>query len=558
MKRASVFILPALVISAVLSACGSGETTNAPVSVTLMPGVASVYAGESVQFTATIHNSTNTAVTWGLSGSGCSGAACGTIGSDGLYTAPANVPGPPTVTVRATSTADPGKSADATVTILSLADIWTWLSGSDLGSQEGVYGVKGVSSPSNMPGARVGGVSWRDGGGKLWLFGGNGWDSAGSVSQLNDLWSWDPASKEWTWVSGSNTINQAGVYGEMGVAAPSNVPGAREWAVSWADAAGKLWLFGGIGFVAGGDYGELNDLWKYDPASGEWEWVSGSNSLFQPGVYGTKGVADPQNAPGARAGAASWIGSDGKLWLFGGGGYDSAGGSVGNLNDLWVFDPGTLEWTWVSGGDTMDQAGVYGTEGVADSLNAPGGREWAGSCLDPGGGLWLFGGWGNDVSGASLYLNDLWRFDPGTRQWTWVSGSDTGDQAGSYGTRSLPAAANVPGGRYAPAAWVDPGHNLWLFGGLGLYLPSYDGTLNDLWRFDPLTSEWAWVSGDDTGDRAGSYGMRGTSALSNLPGARLGAISWIDLEGNLWLFGGHGVDSAGESGHLNDLWRYAR
>ena len=32
---------------------------------------------------------------------------------------------------------------------------------------------------------------------------------------------------KWTWVSGSNTANQAGIYGTRGTAAPSNVPGAR-------------------------------------------------------------------------------------------------------------------------------------------------------------------------------------------------------------------------------------------------------------------------------------------------------------------------------------------
>ena len=51
------------------------------------------------------------------SGTGCTGSGCGTIDSSGLYTAPALVPSVAVVTVRATSVVDPGKSADASVTI---------------------------------------------------------------------------------------------------------------------------------------------------------------------------------------------------------------------------------------------------------------------------------------------------------------------------------------------------------------------------------------------------------------------------------------------------------
>ena len=35
------------------------------------------------------------------------------------------------------------------------------------------------------------------------------------------------SSTEWTWVSGSNTINTAGVYGSKGVPSVNNYPGGR-------------------------------------------------------------------------------------------------------------------------------------------------------------------------------------------------------------------------------------------------------------------------------------------------------------------------------------------
>ena len=60
-------------------------------------------------------------------------------------------------------------------------DLWrssyfqcTWMSGNSTSAVAGVYGTKGVSSPSNYPGSRSGSVSWIDSTGSLWIFGGNG------------------------------------------------------------------------------------------------------------------------------------------------------------------------------------------------------------------------------------------------------------------------------------------------------------------------------------------------------------------------------------------------
>jgi N-acetylneuraminic acid mutarotase len=106
--------------------------------------------------------------------------------------------------------------------------------------------------------------------------------------------------------------------------------------VSWLDSQGKLLLFGGFGFDLVGNDASLNDLWKYDPVTLEWTWVSGSSSARQLGIYGTKGAAAPSNVPGARYSPVSWLDSGGKLWLFGGRGYDSTGNNA-CLNDLWRF-----------------------------------------------------------------------------------------------------------------------------------------------------------------------------------------------------------------------------
>ncbi|MBZ5689956.1 MAG: hypothetical protein LAP86_33615 [Acidobacteriia bacterium] len=274
---------------------------------------------------------------------------------------------------------------------------WTWVSGTKVPDQAGVYGTQGTTSPSNVPGSRQFAVSWRDSNGQFWLFGGSGIDSTGTQGALNDLWKFDGTN--WTWVRGSDLINQPSVYGNMGVASPSNVPGARAGSISWIDKSNNLWLFGGA---------QLNELWKFDGSN--WTWVSGSN---QAGVYGTKGTASAANAPGARSAAVSWIDSSGNFWLFGGVGLDSTG-TEGDLNDLWKFD-GT-NWTWVSGSNVVSQLGLYGTKGTSSPSNVPGARFGAVSSIDKSNSLWLFGGMGTDSTGAQGEFNDLWKFD-GTN-WT--------------------------------------------------------------------------------------------------------------------------------------------
>jgi N-acetylneuraminic acid mutarotase len=253
--------------------------------------------------------------------------------------------------------------------------------------------------------------------------------------------------------------------------------------------------------------------------------------------------------PGGRHGSISWIDATGNLWLFGGHGLD-ANSSIGQLNDLWKFD-GT-DWIWISGSTTVNQPGVYGKQGVADSANIPGARTDSISWMDTSGNLWLFGGLGFASTGTNSKLNDLWKFD-GTN-WTWVSGSENAGHSGIYGTKGTPDSANIPGSRTDSISWIDAAGNFWLFGGDGLDSKKKSGKLNDLWMFNG--TDWTWVSGSNSVNQPGVYGTKGTASITNIPGARDDSISWIDTSGNLWLFGGQGRDSNGLVGELNDLWKY--
>ncbi|MCL4809512.1 MAG: hypothetical protein KJ062_17245, partial [Thermoanaerobaculia bacterium] len=329
---------------------------------------------------------------------------------------------------------------------------------------------------------------------------------------FNDLWKWDGTN--WTWVSGSGNPYQAGLYGTKGVAAPENAPGARRSSVSWTDASGNLWIFGGYGSAAAG-IGYLNDLWKWDGTS--WTWVSGSDAPTPAGVYGTKGVPAPENVPPPRSLPASCTDAPGSRWLVRGYGYAAA--ESGYLNDLWKWD-GT-NWTWVSGSDRSNRGGVYGTKGVAATGNVPGARAQSLSWTDASGAFWLFGG--QFLSGFSGgYFNDLWRWD-GT-SWTWIGGSTTPNQVGVYGPLGVPAAGNGPGARKLSVSWVDPNGNLWLFGGFGIGQSPVDrslgGRLNDLWVFGT-------TCGSVAPPTAGNGGPYGTGATIRLTASSVAGATYL-------------------------------
>ena len=41
------------------------------------------------------------------------------------------------------------------------------------------------------------------------------------------------------------------------------------------------------------------------------------------------------------------------------------------------------------------------------------------------------------------------------------------------------------------------------------------------------------------------HGTQGVAAATNIPGARDNMVSWTDAGGNVWLFGGEGLNSTG-------------
>lgn len=459
---------------------------------------------------------------------------------------------------------------------------WTWMNGSNKGNQDGAFAaITPITSfITNTPGGRRYSSAWTDNNGNVWLFGGYGYTYTSVGNQVFDL------NEMWEYVGTNNYMGSLYNYWNFITplpppAPPAAAPPGRWGAISWTDAAGNLWLFGGQSGLT-----FLNDLWEFNPTTMKWTQVT-VGGFNQSGVYGTQGTAAPGNFPGGRVLAtARYDISTNTMWLFGGFGYDASSSVPGLLNDLWTYNLTTGQWTWMAASNwtgaattnTMNQDGVYGTVGTAGG--GPGGRQGAVSWLDNAGNFWIFGGYNLSGTGQPDAFNDLWEYSAG--EWTWVTGSMNVNQVGNYGTQGVSAATNVPGARWSPAAWTDVAGNLWLYGGQG-YDPAGNGSLADMWAFNPnaaapvpdpnpflpASGQWVWVKGPNSVSQPGIYGIDPSTTsgevwphVTNSASSRYGAAycTVIDYSGqaHFYMFGGEGYDSTSSDGNglLNDLQRY--
>ncbi len=126
---------PLLFISFSLAACGSASSTGnqqtpPPPSITIAvsPSTANIRVGNSASFSATVSGTSNTAVTWSVNDTPGGSSSLGIIDSSGKYTAPATLPSPNSVTVKATSSADTSKSSTSSVTLMNPTPVLTGIS----------------------------------------------------------------------------------------------------------------------------------------------------------------------------------------------------------------------------------------------------------------------------------------------------------------------------------------------------------------------------------------------------------------------------------------------
>lgn len=278
-----------------------------------------------------------------------------------------------------------------------------------------------------------------------------------------------------------------------------------------------------------------------------WAWIKGDTVGAFPAVFGEQGVPGMANSPSGAYNALGWVDNDGMFWMMGGSGY------FGWRNDLWRFNPETLEWTWMKGSQEGNDPGSYGEMGVPAESNTPPSRGFgSANWTDLDGNLWMYGGYSNySATSGAHYHADMWKYDVESNMWTWMNGPQESLPPPVYGMAGVPSADNHPGARSEVCAnWVDLEGNLWLFGGMGGIEDDFIN--NDLWMYDVELNQWAFIRGDQIDGAPSVYGTQGVPDEQNQPSGRNAYGSWVDSEGNFWLMGGYESSAS----KCNDLWRY--
>ncbi|MBZ5705052.1 MAG: S1 family peptidase [Acidobacteriia bacterium] len=119
MRSLCLFLLTALIPLVLFSGCGGGGSTPPPpVTVTISAPQPTVSVGSHLLFTARVNGITNnSAVIWQVDDMTGGNLTVGTIDTFGNYTAPAAIPNPAAVTVKAIAKVDMSKSASAGITV---------------------------------------------------------------------------------------------------------------------------------------------------------------------------------------------------------------------------------------------------------------------------------------------------------------------------------------------------------------------------------------------------------------------------------------------------------
>jgi hypothetical protein len=438
----------------------------------------------------------------------------------------------------------------------------------------------------NYPGGRQSATSWTDSKGNFWLYGGVGLDSAGEWGDLNDLWEFNSSTNQWAWMGGNSTFThsspdeiigtsgygQLAVYGMLQTPDFANSPGGLDSALGWTDKGGNLWLYGGNGYDTNGLSGCFNDLWAYQPSAGSLPVTATPLFSVSTGTYAAGQALTISDAtPGAT------------IYYF----------TTGSAAATQYTNPIAISST-----ETVDAVAVatgYATSAVATSTYTVPATATPTFSLIPGiyptaqtvtladataGATIYYAIDGTPTAASNLYSGPITVSSSETVEAIAVANGYASSAIATANYLIWPALAlnewesmsgvsvgNISRGRDQASSWTDKSGSFWLFGGN----PGTVGAgLNDLWKFNPSSNEWAWMGGNIAQhctlnylgievcslSQPGVYGALGTPSSENIPGGRFGASTWNDNNGNLWLFGGYGLDGSGTLGILNDLWEF--
>ncbi|XP_074655365.1 uncharacterized protein LOC141908953 [Tubulanus polymorphus] len=331
---------------------------------------------------------------------------------------------------------------------------------------------------------------------------------------------------EWTWIAGNNLRNQQSNISYLG---SDNYPGSRSGNAYWSDGVRHAWIFGGLGFDDSIDAKipkVLNDLWRYDMSTNRWDLL-----LEERRGWNHEGIdRNLRDLPASRYNSAACGKRGDFLVLYGG---RTIGDHV--LGDTWLYFFSNSSWI-----------------NLLDIQFAPAARsEMALWCLDDQ--MVIFSG----VDEHFAFLNDVWVFDFSKLFWREIE-VDRGTDDDSRNHRN-------PLPRNGAVTWVTNNRTMFMFGGnIEKNLRNQHssvGFTSDLWSFSLTRRSWRYLNGFTRPGHVAIYGVLGHGDSDTIPGCRKLSLSWVDLNGDLWLFGGEGIDYLMPNFYrgdkeLSDLWKY--
>ena len=346
------------------------------------------------------------------------------------------------------------------ITTVSLAFDETW-------EYDGASATWTKRVTDSAPSARVDfGFAYSSQTNKAYLFGGMEITSAGvDGTPMQDAWEWDGAAGTWTERTG--TGDKPSPRFAHGMAVDS--------------AKGQAVIFGGYDMITGGS---LNDLWRWNLATGAWtvdqppdsatwptqrQW---SSLVFDPSasrLYLVAGLLNDQGSSGG-GGYGGMGGNYGVPLCIPGSPYCSSN-SYGPTREVWELDAATTNW--------VDRSAPS---------NSPGPRYSHTMAADPvTGKVYVFGG--QDYMGNGL--DDLWEWD--------------GEKWAECPADIRPPARSEAGMAYDPAR-----KSLILFGGNALESYTYYGTtdvLADTWEWNAGTRKWTQLFPAVSPSKRSEHGM---------------------------------------------------
>ena len=334
----------------------------------------------------------------------------------------------------------------------------------------------------------------------------------------------------WTWLHGETVGDQHSNDVEILLSdeTPSNAaskkhgflyPGSRAGATWWTNESGTVWMFGGQGFddKPTNDPRMLNDLWEFQTSKQTWKLVDDAGPANTETDSNNKGPLPKPRKFAASCGVQSLA-----FVVFGG---EDGKGQV--FSDTWVYDVPQSEWLVLH---------------FAPKLPVPPGRkDMAYWCTH--GKLIIFGGL--DSHGNSF--DDMWEFSLSALIWRRIA-QNQGDVNNTL---------SAPVGRGGATTWMAHNMSLYMASGYRQAPGMKNRTigLGDMWVYMYKRHTWKLLCdcnarNSDNASVARTNGevFRGTTGViygtlgephpRNCPGARRHASPWVDIHGDLWLFGG--------------------